>query len=279
MGYQIDKANGTKNGVTNGHSNGHSNGSSNGHSNGYSNGYSNGHSNGYSNGHSNGQSNGHSNGYSDSLKENHEARTSRGEDTMRGYDHIHWYVGNAKQAASYYITRMNFHHVAYQGPETGSRYWASYTIANGSARFVLTSPVLPLSKLKDEPNTNEAFRAREMYEHITAHGDGVKDVAFEVDDVAALYSSAVERGAVGMKKPYVLNDEYGSVELATIRAFGETTHTFVNRRNYKGIFLPGFKEVKTTDPINDFLPNIKFEMIDHFVGNQDWNGLQSAAKL
>jgi hypothetical protein len=110
--------------------------------NGYSNGYSNGHSNGYSNVHSNGQSNGHSNGYSDSLKENYEARTSRGEDTMRGYDHIHWYVGNAKQAASYYITRMNFHHVAYQGPETGSRYWASYTIANGSARFVLTSPVL-----------------------------------------------------------------------------------------------------------------------------------------
>ena len=209
----------------------------------------------------------------------YEARTSQGEDTMRGYDHIHWYVGNAKQAASYYITRMNFHHVAYQGPETGSRYWASYTIANGSARFVLTSPVLPLSKLKDEPNTNEAFRAREMYEHVTAHGDGVKDVAFEVDDVAALYSSAVERGAVGMKKPYVLNDEYGSVELATIRAFGETTHTFVNRRNYKGIFLPGFKEVKTTDPINDFLPNIKFEVIDHFVGNQDWNGLQSAAKL
>jgi hypothetical protein len=78
MGYQTDKANGTKNGVTNGHSNG----SSNGHSNGYSNGYSNGHSNGYSNGHSNGQSNGHSNGYSDSLKENHEARTSRGEDTI-----------------------------------------------------------------------------------------------------------------------------------------------------------------------------------------------------
>jgi hypothetical protein len=105
MGYQTGKANGTKNGVTNGHSNGSSNG--------HSNGYSNGHSNGYSNGHSNGQSNGHSNGYSDSLKENHEARTSRGEDTMRGYDYIYWYVGNAKQAASYYITRMNFHHVAY----------------------------------------------------------------------------------------------------------------------------------------------------------------------
>jgi 4-hydroxyphenylpyruvate dioxygenase len=106
-----------------------------------------------------------------------------------------------------------------------------------------------------------------MYKHIIVYGDGIKDVVFEVDNVAALYSSAVERGAVGIKKPYVLNNKYSFVELATIRAFDKTTYTFVNYRNYKRIFLPSFKEVKTTDLINDFLLNIKFEVINYFIGN------------
>lgn len=257
--------------------------------------------NGYTNGHSNGNTNEYSgtaleasngtvttsrNGMSDmngtdghSMALPEPSKTAPGVDTIRGYDHIRWYVGNAKQAASYYITRMNFQQVAYEGPETGSRYWASYVITNGTARFVLTSPIPPPSMLKDDPNSAAVFEVQEIYDHIAAHGDGVKDVAFEVDDVQSLYRGAVERGAIGVKKPHVMQDDNGMVEMATIKTFGDTTHTFVNRSQYKGVFLPGFREVTTRDPVNDYLPEIKFELIDHFVGNQDWNGLETAAKL
>lgn len=132
---------------------------------------------------------------------------------FHGYDHITWYVGNAKQAASYYCTRLGFHTIAYKGLETGSRYIASHVVANGKIRFVLTSPVRAYSSLKDDEPISEKEREllREIYEHLEKHGDAVKDVAFEVDDVASVYYNAVEQGAVGVQKPVKSVDEDGEV--------------------------------------------------------------------
>lgn len=132
---------------------------------------------------------------------------------FHGYDHITWYVGNAKQAASYYCTRLGFQTIAYKGLETGSRYIASHVVANGKIRFVLTSPVKAYSGLKDDEPITEKEREllREIYEHLEKHGDAVKDVAFEVDDVASVYYNAVEQGAVGVQKPIKGKDEDGDV--------------------------------------------------------------------
>ncbi|KAI9651156.1 hypothetical protein NHQ30_001193 [Ciborinia camelliae] len=199
---------------------------------------------------------------------------------FHGYDHITWYVGNAKQAASYYCTRLGFQTVAYQGLETGSRYIASHVVANGKIRFVLTSPVKAYSGLKDdEPITaNERELLREIYAHLEKHGDAVKDVAFEVDDVASVYYNAVEQGAVGVQKPIKGEDEDGSVTTAIIRTYGDTTHTLISRSNYTGVFLPGYRATPSskTDPLNALLPSVPLEAIDHCVGNQDWGAMQSA---
>ncbi|KAF2469123.1 putative 4-hydroxyphenylpyruvate dioxygenase [Lindgomyces ingoldianus] len=200
-------------------------------------------------------------------------------DSIRGYNHIRWYVGNAKQAASYYITRMGFRLVAYQGLETGSRCWASYVITNGAARFVLTSPIIQAAALKDHSNAAEKSLATEMYDHLVKHGDAVKDVAFDVDNVHALYNNAIAKGAIGVKAPHTINDKNGTIELATIQTYGDTTHTFINRRQFYGPFMPGFHAVEVIDPLDAHLPIVRFDLIDHFVGNQDWNGMESACKF
>ncbi|RAL66570.1 hypothetical protein DID88_006260 [Monilinia fructigena] len=127
-----------------------------------------------------------------------------------GYDHITWYVGNAKQAASYYCTRLGFQTIAYKGLETGSRYIASHVVTNGKICFV-------------------------------KHGDAVKDVAFEVDDVASVYHNAVEQGAVGVQEPVKGVDDDGEVTTAIIRTYGDTTHTLISRNQYNGTFLPGYQ--------------------------------------
>ncbi|KAK6598365.1 4-hydroxyphenylpyruvate dioxygenase [Botrytis cinerea] len=179
---------------------------------------------------------------------------------FHGYDHITWYVGNAKQAASYYCTRLGFQTIAYKGLETGSRYIASHVVANGKIRFVLTSPVKAYSGLKDDEPITEKEREllREIYEHLEKHGDAVKDVAFEVDDVASVYYNAVEQGAVGVQKPIKGKDEDGDVRHLPPR-------------------LPGHPPSKL-DPLNALLPTIPLEAIDHCVGNQDWGAMQSACE-
>ncbi|KAF5870991.1 putative 4-hydroxyphenylpyruvate dioxygenase protein [Botrytis fragariae] len=201
---------------------------------------------------------------------------------FHGYDHITWYVGNAKQAASYYCTRLGFETIAYKGLETGSRYIASHVVANGKIRFVLTSPVKAYSGLKDDEPITEKEREllREIYEHLEKHGDAVKDVAFEVDDVASVYYNAVEQGAVGVQKPIKGKDEDGDVTTAIIRTYGDTTHTLISRNNYTGAFLPGYRAIPASkrDPLNAFLPSIPLEAIDHCVGNQDWGAMQSACE-
>ncbi|KAH6670751.1 4-hydroxyphenylpyruvate dioxygenase-like protein [Halenospora varia] len=203
-----------------------------------------------------------------------------GTPNFHGYDHITWYVGNAKQAASYYTTRMGFYTVAYKGLETGSRYVASHVVANGNIRFVLMSPVKSYSQLDgDEPiSSEERSLLKEMYAHLEKHGDAVKDVAFEVDNVEGVYRQAVEQGAVSVQEPKITSDDQGAVTTAIIRTYGDTTHTLISRDTYHGVFLPGYKPIPgaKVDPLQKLLPTVTLEAIDHCVGNQDWGKMEEA---
>lgn len=192
-----------------------------------------------------------------------------------GYDHVTWYVGNAKQAAMHYCTRMGFKYVAYRGLETGSRSIASWVVSNGRATFVLTSPIRgPFYEADNIPET-ERRKLREIHEHLNAHGDAVKDVAFEVDDARALYYSAVAKGAISVQEPCSMHDkENGEFVTAVIKTFGDTTHTFVERSRYRGVFMPGYRAITVQDPLADYLPQISLEAIDHCVGNQDWDEME-----
>ncbi|KAJ4543481.1 hypothetical protein HRR78_006534 [Exophiala dermatitidis] len=171
--------------------------------------------------------------------------------SYKGYDNVHWYVGNAKQAAAYYITRMGFKRVAYRGLETGSRFIASHVVRNGDITFVFTSPL-------HAPNTNapcsEEDKAllEEIHNHLAAHGDAVCDVAFEVNDVEAVYNAAIANGAKDVFSPKELTDEFGKVKLARIRTYGDTTHTLIQRAGYQGPFLPGFRAVDEEDPTANY---------------------------
>lgn len=193
----------------------------------------------------------------------------------RGYDHVHWYVGNAKQAASYYVTRMGFERVAYRGLETGTKATSSHVIRNGDITFVLTSPLRSLDQLASVA-VGEQDLLREIHAHLEKHGDGVKDVAFEVDSVDQVFTAAIRNGAKLVSDITVLEDKNdGSVKYATIQTYGETTHTLIERSNYRGIFLPGYRaETAGVDPIQKHLPDIELEKIDHCVGNQDWDEME-----
>lgn len=203
-----------------------------------------------------------------------------GTPNFHGYDHITWYVGNAKQAAAYYTTRLGFHTIAYRGLETGSRYIASHVVANGSIRFVLTSPLKSYTGLDgDEPISSEdRALLQEIYQHLERHGDAVKDVAFEVDNVHGVWQQAVDAGAVSVQEPRTRSDDNGSVTTAIIRTYGDTTHTLISRPNYAGPFLPGYRRIPIAkiDPLSKLLPPVKLEAIDHCVGNQDWGAMEAA---
>ncbi|KAK2761784.1 hypothetical protein FQN54_001612 [Arachnomyces sp. PD_36] len=195
--------------------------------------------------------------------------------SYRGYDHVQWYVGNAKQAASYYISRMGFERVAYRGLETGSQATASHVVRNGNVTFVLTSPLRSLNQLaKFKPEDQDLLR--DIHAHLEKHGDAVKDVAFEVDSVDAVFDAAIANGAKVVSPPRILKDEGGWVKLATIQTYGETTHTLIERSGYHGCFLPGFRvENGTKDPLSTLLPQVGLEAIDHCVGNQDWDEMEA----
>lgn len=170
------------------------------------------------------------------------------------FDHIRFYVGNAKQAASFYTSRFGFEHVAYQGLETGERDYCTHVVRNNDIFYAFTTAL--------QPNNSE------FYKELEAHGDGVKDVAFTVTDVRSIYEKAVSRGAKSVREPEEIKDENGSVIVATIQTYGDTHHTLVQRVDYTGPFLPGFKASDYKDPINDLIEPPKFEKIDHIVGNQ-----------
>uniref|UniRef100_A0AAR2IRP5 4-hydroxyphenylpyruvate dioxygenase n=1 Tax=Pygocentrus nattereri TaxID=42514 RepID=A0AAR2IRP5_PYGNA len=170
------------------------------------------------------------------------------------FDHITFWVGNAKQAASYYCNKLGFEPLAYRGLETGSRDVVSHVVKQGKIIYVFSSALNPGNK--------------EMGEHLVKHGDGVKDVAFTVQDCDFLVQKAREQGAVIVKEPHVLEDKFGKVKLAVLQTYGDTTHTLVEREGYTGLFLPGFHTPLFRDPLLDQLPSGKLEFIDHVVGNQ-----------
>ena len=160
----------------------------------------------------------------------------------RGYDHVTWWVGNAKQVAQYYITRMGFRPLAYKGLETGSRFIASHVVENNGVRFVFTSAVRSSSRQttnKAPPKDQKLLD--QIYDHLDKHGDAVKDVAFEVDDVQAVYENAVRNGAESVTVPQEETSPDGDIWKASIRTYGDTTHTFIQRTTYSGAFLPGYR--------------------------------------
>ncbi|RYE26363.1 MAG: 4-hydroxyphenylpyruvate dioxygenase [Sphingobacteriales bacterium] len=178
---------------------------------------------------------------------------------INGTDYIEMYVGNAKQAAHFYKTAFGFQSLAYAGPETGVRDSASYVLSQGKIRLVLTTP------LKSE---------NPISEHIYKHGDGVKVLALWVDDAYKSFEETTKRGAKVYMEPKTLTDENGEVRMAGIYTYGETIHLFVERKNYNGIFLPGYKAwTSAYNPEDAGLLHV-----DHCVGNVGWNRMNDTVK-
>lgn len=171
---------------------------------------------------------------------------------LLGTDYVEFYVGNAKQAAHFYKTAFGFQSLAYAGLETGVRDRASYVLKQDKIRLVLTTAL----------NSDSAIG-----EHVKKHGDGVKVVALWVEDARKSYEETIKRGAKSYMEPIVEKDEHGEVVRAGIYTYGETVHMFVERKNYNGIFLPGYIEWKS-----DYNPDpVGLKYIDHMVGNVGWN--------
>src|SRR5215213_3752791 len=170
-----------------------------------------------------------------------------------GTDFIEFWVGNARQAALYYRTAFGFQLVGYRGPETGTRDRASYLRQQDRIRFVLTTAIRP----------DLSADAERIHQHVSEHGDGVRDIALWVDDARDAFRKAVERGAEPVLEPMVLTDDDGEVVVASFKVYGETIHSLVERKNYRGLFMPGFVPV---DP--DFNPpSVGLKYVDHCVGN------------
>ena len=168
---------------------------------------------------------------------------------LDGWDHVELWVGNAKQAAYYYEHAFGFSRIAYAGPETGVRDRASYVVEQGDIRLVLTSA------LRED---------HEIARHACRHGDGVKDIALMVPDATDAYRQAVQRGARGVVEPHRVEDAHGSVELASIATYGDVVHTFVDRNDYAGPYLPGYVAQSTPGPASE---PIGLLALDHCVGN------------
>ena len=171
---------------------------------------------------------------------------------LNGTDYVEFYVGNAKQAAYYYRAAFGMKLVAYRGPETGTRDKASYVVQQNKIRFVLTTPLRP-----DHP----------ISDHIKLHGDGVHEIALWVDDAESAFSETTKRGARGVQQPARTSDANGEVCISSIAAYGETLHTFVERRNYRGPFLPGFIAIEGDDAVSR---PVGLQYIDHMVANVGW---------
>ncbi|KAB2915004.1 MAG: 4-hydroxyphenylpyruvate dioxygenase [Bacteroidetes bacterium] len=175
---------------------------------------------------------------------------------LNGTDYVEFYVGNAKQAAHYYKTAFGFQSHAYAGPETGVRDRASYVLVQNKLRFVFTTPLQPDGAIAD---------------HIFKHGDGVKVLALWVDDARSAWEETTKRGAKSYMEPVVEKDEHGEVVRAGIHTYGDTVHIFVERKNYNGLFMPGFREWKTN--YNPTETGLLY--VDHCVGNVGWNEMNT----
>jgi 4-hydroxyphenylpyruvate dioxygenase len=167
---------------------------------------------------------------------------------INGTDYIEFFVGNAKQASHFYRSAFGFEVVAYRGPETGTRDRASYLLQQDKVRLILTTPIKSDGVIAD---------------HIHKHGDGVRDIALWVDDARTAFKLAVERGARPAQEPTVMKDETGEIVIAAIHLYGDTIHSLVERKDYKGLFMPGF--VPFISPVEVRPVGLKY--VDHCVGN------------
>ncbi|MGH2574418.1 MAG: 4-hydroxyphenylpyruvate dioxygenase [Ignavibacteria bacterium] len=181
---------------------------------------------------------------------------------LLGWDHLEFYVGNAKQSAFYYQYALGFNLTAYSGLETGNTEKASYLLQQGKIRFVLSTPLQP-----------DSF----VSEHIKKHGDGVRDIALEVDDAEASYNETVNRGAKGVMPPAEMKDENGMLVKSSIQTYGDTIHSFIERKNYKGLFIPGF--VNPDNKAVKGIQSVGLRSIDHVVGNVELGKMNDWVKF
>jgi 4-hydroxyphenylpyruvate dioxygenase len=179
---------------------------------------------------------------------------------LNGTDYIEFYVGNAKQAAHFYKTAFGFQSLAYAGPETGTMDKVSYVIRQNKLTFVLTTPLKPNNDIAD---------------HIYRHGDGVKVLALMVDDATDAWEQTTRRGGESYLQPTSLKDQNGEVVLSGIHTYGDTVHVFVERKNYKGVFMPGFRKWES-----DYNPSqTGLLYVDHCVGNVGWDQMNPWVKF
>ncbi|AMV29186.1 4-hydroxyphenylpyruvate dioxygenase [Gemmata sp. SH-PL17] len=171
---------------------------------------------------------------------------------LRKIDHVRFFVGNARQSAFFYRNAFGFDVLAYAGLETKVKHEAGYVLKQGEITFVLTSPL----------SDKHPESAR-----LVKHGDGVMDIALDVPDVRSAYEEALKRGAAGVAPPAALEDEHGVFETATIKAYGDTTHTFINRDRYRGVFAPGFHPIAPERYSPSTARPVGFAAIDHIVAN------------
>ncbi len=181
---------------------------------------------------------------------------------LLGTDYVEMYVGNAKQAAHYYKTAFGFQSLAYAGLETGLTDRTSYVLVQDKIKLVLTTPM---------PNKNN----QEIFDHIEKHGDGVKVVALWVEDAKKAWEETTKRGAKSYMEPTKESDENGEVVRSGIHTYGDTVHIFVERKNYKGLFLPKFVKWNSNHNPTD----VGLRYIDHMVGNVGWNEMNIWAKF
>ena len=171
---------------------------------------------------------------------------------LNGTDHVEFYVGNAKQSAYFYRAAFGMKLVAYRGPETGTRDRASYVLQQDKIRFVLTTPLDPTSAVA---------------KHVEKHGDGVHDIALWVDDAASAWRETTQRGATSVLEPTSIGDAEGQVKMSSIAAYGDTIHSFIERSDYRGVFMPGFTAVDNDEAV---ARPVGLQYIDHMVGNVGW---------
>jgi 4-hydroxyphenylpyruvate dioxygenase len=175
---------------------------------------------------------------------------------LKTLHHIEFWVGNAKQAAYYYRQIFGFSQLAYSGLETKNREASSYAMVQGKARFVFTSP-----QRSDHPASD----------HLKKHGDGVRDICFNVEDADFAFAEAVRRGGRPVVEPRTLSDEHGSVRYAAIHAYGDTLHSFLSNKDYKGPFMPGYRVAEIPGK------SIGIQMVDHIVANVELGKMEVLA--
>jgi 4-hydroxyphenylpyruvate dioxygenase len=179
---------------------------------------------------------------------------------LQGTDYVEFYVGNAKQAAHFYKTAFGFQSLAYAGPETGIKDKVSYAVRQHKLTFVFTTPL---------PTNNP------VADHIYKHGDGVKALALKVDNATDAWQQTTQRGAKSYLEPVTLTDEHGALVLSGIHTYGDTVHLFVERKNYQGVFMPGYREWKSL--YNPTEAGLLY--VDHCVGNVGWNQMNPWVKF